>query len=76
MEENLTRSKLYSGRFILCICTAFTMVLFTVALAFILWDTRHEGDINPAIMAGVSLMSNLMIAVVTFYFTKSSNGRQ
>lgn len=70
MSETLNKSKLYSGRFLLCLCAALAMILFTFALAAILWSTRLQTEVNPAIMAGLALMSNLMTAIVTFYFSQ------
>lgn len=70
MSDTLNRNKLYSGRFLLCLCAAFAMILFTSALAGILWSTKEQTEVNPAIMTGLTLMSNIMTAIVTFYFSQ------
>lgn len=67
---SLGANKMWSGRFILCICAAIAMVVISCTLAVLLVLTRTDDTANPMIMSALTAMSGLLSSVVTFYFTK------
>lgn len=72
--ENLTKTKLYSGRFLLCVAGCIAFLLLTGTCCWGIIVTIQSPESNPVLLALVALLSNFLTAIATYYFTKRREG--
>ena len=63
----MNSKKMWSGRYMLCLCAAFALIAFSGVLAYLMVVTKDE----KAMTIGLTMISNILVSIVTFYFTKS-----
>ena len=69
MSDTMNSKKMWSGRFLLCLVAAFSMLLFTGVVAYLMVVMKDEKSLTIAL----TMIGNVMVSVVTFYFTKQMN---
>jgi uncharacterized membrane protein len=67
MNDTMNSKKMWSGRYLLCVCAAFSLMAFSGVVAYLMVVNQSE---NVQTIA-MTMISNVLIAVITFYFTKS-----
>jgi len=74
MGESLNAMKFFSGKFLLCVSAAISLMVMTVFICLFMSVLIEEKEINPAIMpvimAVVMVVSNSVTSVITYYFNK------
>jgi Na+/melibiose symporter-like transporter len=64
--------KLTSGKFWLCIVAAICLLMLTATLCKTLWNSP-DGDLGSGSAAVLAMLTTILTAIVTHYFTKRSN---
>lgn len=59
--------KMWSGRFILCVCAAISLMMFSVVVAYLMVKTEDKNGLTIAL----NMIGNVIVSIVTFYFTKN-----
>lgn len=68
MSDTMNSKKMWSGRFLLCLCAAVAIFAFTVVLGYRLALTDDE----KLLAIALNMISMTVSSVITFYFTKSA----
>lgn len=62
--------KFLSGRYLLCVSASICIVMLTLATCINTVLTRNLIDVNPQTLAMITVLTNVLTAITTHYFTK------
>ena len=65
-------AKLTSGKFYLCMASVLCLLMLTVTVCRSLWMSEN-GDLGSGSAAVLAMLTTLLTAIVTHYFTKRTD---